>query len=314
MDDAYVAVALELSHHALVQYRLPGTGETVALLQIVPSKTDTERLLVVSPELADVLAAIVRGVRDDNGAVPSLRARDYHEHVWLASAPLPFQHRLGAERVAFSVGLVSTLLDEALTRSTLVDQAGRPLRCTPHDFRRMFITDAILNGLPPHIAQIVAGHQNINVTMGYKAVYPEEAIQAHVAFLARRRALRPSEECRTPTDEEWQEFLGHFERRKVSIGTCARAFPTPCIHEHACVRCPLLWPDPTQRERLSDIHDNLLARIAEAETEGWLGEVEGLQVSLAGAKNKLAQIRRRDDTHIVAIEINTKTSNGQHTS
>ena len=47
--------------------------------------------------------------------------------------------------------------------------------------------------------------------MGYKAVYPEEAIRAHLAFLARRRALRPSEEYRTPTDEEWQEFLGHFQ-------------------------------------------------------------------------------------------------------
>ena len=102
----------------------------------------------------------------------------------------------------------------------------------------MFITDAILNGLPPHIAQVIAGHRDINVTMGYKAVYPEEAIQAHLAFLARRRALRPSEEYRVPTDEEWEEFLGHFERRKVSIGTCGRAFGTPCIHEHACLRCP----------------------------------------------------------------------------
>jgi hypothetical protein len=45
--------------------------------------------------------------------------------------------------------------------------------------------------------------------MGYKAVYPDEAIQAHLAFLARRRSLRPSEEYRVPTDEEWIEFLGH---------------------------------------------------------------------------------------------------------
>src|SRR6516225_7599239 len=129
--------------------------------------------------------------------------------------------------------------------------------------------------------------------MGYNAVYPDDAIQAHLAFLARRRALRPSEEYRVPTDEEWQEFLGHFERRKVSIGTCARAFAAPCIHEHACVRCPMLWPDPAQRGRLGEIRDNLVARIAEAEREGWLGEVEGLSVSLAGATDKLAQMDRR---------------------
>ena len=48
---------VQLSHHSLVQYRLPTTGELVPLLQIAPSKTDAERLLVVSPELADVLSA-----------------------------------------------------------------------------------------------------------------------------------------------------------------------------------------------------------------------------------------------------------------
>jgi uncharacterized Zn finger protein len=79
----------------------------------------------------------------------------------------------------------------------------------------------------------------------------------------------------------------------VSIGTCARAFGTPCIHEHACVRCSLLRPDPAQRARLEEIRDNLTARIAEAQREGWLGEVEGLQVSLAGANDKPAQLDRR---------------------
>jgi hypothetical protein len=58
----------------------------------------------------------------------------------------------------------------------------------------------------------------------------------------------------------------------------------------------LLWPDPAQRDRLVEIRDNLAARIAEAEHEGWLGEVEGLRVSLAGAEDKLAQIDRRTAT------------------
>jgi len=44
---------------------------------------------------------------------------------------------------------------------------------------------------------------------------------------------------------------------------------------------------------LEEIRDNLVARIAEAEREGWLGETEGLTISLAGANNKLAQINRR---------------------
>ena len=285
----------ELSHHSLVQYRLPTTGEIVPLLQITPSKSDAERLLVVSPELAEVLSAIISRIRGTNGAVPLVAAYDHHERVWVPPLPLLFQRRVGSEQRALSASAIRTLLDDAIAGSGLTEPAtGQPLRFTPHDFRRLFITDAVLNGLPPHIAQVIAGHRDINVTMGYKAVYPEEAIQAHLAFLARRRDQRPTEEYRAPTDEEWLQFLGHFERRKVSIGTCGRAFGSGCVHEHACVRCPLLWPDPTQRQRLLEIRDNLTARIAEAEREGWLGEVEGLQVSLAGAEDKLAQIDRRN--------------------
>lgn len=291
---------LELSHHSLVQYRLPTTGEIVPLLQILPSKTDVERLLVVSPELADVLSAIILRISGGTGAVPLVSAYDSHERVWSTPRPLLFQRRVSTENRAIADSMVRTLLDTALAHTGLVDPDGQPLRYTPHDFRRIFITDAVMNGLPPHIAQIIAGHRDINVTMGYKAVYPEEAVQAHLAFLARRRSLRPTDEYRTPTDQEWDEFLGHFERRKVSIGTCARAFSTPCIHEHACVRCPMLWPDPAQRTRLVEIRDNLTARVAEAESEGWLGEVEGLQISLAGALEKLGQI---DDTARLPVTV-----------
>jgi hypothetical protein len=287
---------VQLSHHSLVQYRLPGTGELVPLLQIAPSKTDAERLLVVSPELADVLSTIISRIRGNSPAVPLVAAYDDHERVWLPPAPVLFQRRIGAENRAIPAATIRRMLAAALARTGLTDPAGAPLHYTLHDFRRMFLTDAIMSGLPPHIAQIIAGHRDINVTLGYKAVYPDEAIQAHLAFLARRRALRPTEEYRTPTDAEWTEFLGHFERRKVATGTCGRAFSTPCSHEHSCLRCAMHWPDPAQRPRIAEIRDNLTARIAEAEREGWLGEAEGLKISLAGAEDNLAQIDRRTRT------------------
>lgn len=167
-----------------------------------------------------------------------------------------------------------------------------------------------MSGLPPHIAQVICGHKSIDTTMGYKAVCPAEAIEAHRAFIARRRTTRPSEEYRTPTDQEWDSFLAHFEKRKVSIGTCARAFGSPCIHEHACVRCSLLRPDPAQRPRLEEIRNNLEARIIEAKREGWLGEVEGLQVSLSGAKDKIAQIETtlQSQAGTVTLGLSTFTS------
>jgi len=308
MTGVRIEELLELSHHSLVQYRLPTTRELVPLLQIAPSKTDAERLLVVSPELADVLSAIIRRVRG-TGTVPVIPGYDRAECVWLAPAPWLFQRRLGSENRRICAGAIRNMLIAALAETGLSDPTtDGPLHFTPHDFRRIFITDAIMSGLPPHIAQIIAGHRDINVTMGYKAVYPDEAIQAHRAFLARRRAIRPSEEYRTPTDEEWTEFLGHFERRKVAAGTCGRAFATPCIHEHACIRCPMLWPDPAQRARLVEIRDNLTDRITEAEREGWIGEVEGLKISLTGANDKLAQLdRRQSGTTIVDLGIPTSS-------
>jgi len=61
--------------------------------------------------------------------------------------------------------------------------------------------------------------------------------------------------------------------------------------------------DPAQRHRLEEIRDNLLARITEAEREGWAGEAEGLKISLAAANNKLAQAdltaaRRAEHVHL----------------
>jgi hypothetical protein len=48
---------------------------------------------------------------------------------------------------------------------------------------------------------------------------------------------------------------------------------------------------------LEEIRDSLRARVVEAIQEGWLGEVEGLQVSLAGANDKLRQIDRTLQRH-----------------
>ena len=72
--------------------------------------------------------------------------------------------------------------------------------------------------------------------------------------------------------------------------------PPPASTSTSRLRCPLLRPDPAQRQRLLDVRENLLARIEEARREGWLGEVEGLQISLAGARTKLAQVEQMTST------------------
>ena len=104
----------ELSHHSLIQYTLPGTGEPVPLLQIAPSKTDTERLLVISPELADVLAAVIHRIRGRDGALGCVASYDSHERVWNPPMPLLFQRRFGIEHRAIPAATLREWISGAL--------------------------------------------------------------------------------------------------------------------------------------------------------------------------------------------------------
>ncbi|MEW2128774.1 tyrosine-type recombinase/integrase [Streptomyces sp. NPDC007259] len=203
-----------------------------------------------------------------------------------------FQRKNGWRREIISTRVVNRLLNDTLERSGLTDRAGQPLRYTPHDFRRMFVTDAVTGGLPVHIAAKILGHHSLNTTQAYLAVFQEELIRSYRAFLDTRRADRPAAEYREPTEQEWDEFQKHFELRKVELGTCGRPYGTPCAHEHACVRCPMLRVDPQQRRRLEEIIRNLGDRIEEARVNGWLGEVQGLQISLEAARNKHTSLDR----------------------
>jgi integrase len=82
--------------------------------------------------------------------------------------PLLFQRPVGLENRPVPIGSIRDLLTTALAGAGITGTDGKPLIFKPHDFRRIFTTDAILNGMPPHIAQLILGHQDINTTMGYK--------------------------------------------------------------------------------------------------------------------------------------------------
>ena len=122
-----------------------------------------------------MLSTIISRIRGTNGAVPLVAVYDDHERLWLPPAPVQFQRRVGPENRPIPAATIRKLLAAALARTGLTSPSGEPLHYTPHDFRRMFLTDAILNGLPPHIAQVIAGHRDINVTLGYKAALPRRS-------------------------------------------------------------------------------------------------------------------------------------------
>lgn len=117
-------------------------------------------------------------------------------------------------------------------------------------------------------------------------------IRHYQAHLARRRAARPAREYRAATATEWAQFEEHFDKRKVELGNCGRPYATPCEHEHACIRCPVLQVDPVMLERLDEIKTDLITRRRLAETKGWLGELEGIDLTLRFLQDKRADSQR----------------------
>jgi hypothetical protein len=198
---------------------------------------------------------------------------------------------------------IQNWLSSVLQLAGLTDTTGVPLRCTPHDFRRMFATEAVGSGLPVHIVSRLLGHTNLNTTQAYMAVFDEQLVRAYRSFLDNRRAQRPETEYREPTHEEWQEFQQHFQARKLELGECGRPYGTPCKHEHACIRCPSLRVDPRARSRLVEIIANLRERITEAKLNDWLGEVQGLGVSLNEASRKLVALDRTRGRHAGPVDL-----------
>ncbi|MGH9069447.1 MAG: tyrosine-type recombinase/integrase, partial [Acidimicrobiales bacterium] len=133
---ARIEEVLELTHLSLRRYVQP-SGELVPLLQVSPSKTDTERVLPIAPELVAVLARIIRRIKAGGEVVPVVSRYDPLEQA--ASAPLPylFQRRWGHRPTVLTGGYVRALLDRLVDYAGLRDVDGAPLRFVPHDFRRI---------------------------------------------------------------------------------------------------------------------------------------------------------------------------------
>lgn len=276
---------LELSQLSIRQYQRPNS-EVIALLVIAPSKTDRERVIPMSAQLFHVIACIIRRLAQGRKTIPLATRYDVHERVTTDPQPFLFQRRIGQRNEVMSPGAVGELLRRICGKAAErhPELAGHLFR--PHDFRRLFATELVNHGLPIHIGAALLGHLNLETTRGYVAVFEEDVIRHYQAHLQRRREMRPNTEYRPVTDTEWTEFQEHFDKRKLELGNCGRPYATPCSHEHACIRCPMLHVDPKMVTRLDEIEEDLLLRRQRAETEGWHGEIEGLDLTLTFLRSK----------------------------
>ena len=291
---------LELSQLSIRQYQR-GNGEIVPLLVIAPSRTDRERVIPMSVDLFHVVATIIRRHTRDQPTVPLVCQYDHRERSLSAPLPFLFQRSVGGRRQVFTSAAVVQMLhricaDIAETRPEFAEADF-----TPHDFRRIFATDLVNSGLPIHIGAALLGHLNLQTTRGYVAVFDEDVIRHYQAHLADRRSLRDIAEYPDVTPQDWVEFEEHFDKRKVELGSCARPYQTPCRHEHACIRCPMLQINPGMLGRLDELEADLLVRRSRAQAEQWRGEIEGIDLTLQFLRQKRTEGRRLAARRIVAL-------------
>ncbi|MFR9749421.1 tyrosine-type recombinase/integrase [Nocardia sp. 004] len=282
---------LELTHLSIRQYQRPN-GEVIALLVIAPSKTDRERVISMSAELFAVIAAIIRRHTQHGRTIPLIQRYDNHECRMSDPMPFLFQRHTGAVPRVIAPATVLVMLRRRCAELAEQHPGFQALSFTPHDFRRLLATDLVNNGLPIHIGAALLGHLNLQTTRGYVAVFNEDVVRHYQEFLDRRRQARSAEEYKPVTDSEWSEFEEHFDRRKVELGGCRRPYGSDCQHEHSCLKCPMLAINPKILPRLDEIEEDLLARRARAEREAWLGEVEGIDLTLTYLRQKRDETKR----------------------
>lgn len=206
--------------------------------------------------------------------------------------PFLFQRQLGTVRQVMAPSTILQMIGRSCQEVAEKNPDFAGTKFTPHDFRRLFATDIVNGGLPIHIGAALLGHLNLQTTQGYVAVFAEDIVQHYQEFLNNRRALRPEGEYVDVTAEEWAEFEEHFDKRKVELGNCARPYGSPCQHEHACIRCPMLQVNPNMLPRLAELEKDLLLRRKRAQEEQWLGEIEGIELTLTFLRTKQADAAR----------------------
>ena len=280
----------ELTHLSIRQYRRPN-GEVIALLVIAPSKTDRERVIPMSAELFAVIAAIIRRHLHRQPAIPLLPRYDKHERAEQADAflvPAEARHiASGPVHPDHPAHAAAALPRPAQTRPEF---AG--LTFTAHDFRRLFTTDLVNNGLPIHIGAALLGHTSLANDPRLRRGLQRRPRTPLPGIPRPATPARPADEYRPPTEAEWTGFEEHFDKRKVELGTCGRPYGTPCQHELACIRCPDLQVEPKMLARLDEIEADLLARRNAPRPRDGAARSRDIDLTLTFLRQKRAQTRR----------------------
>ncbi len=234
----------------LVHWRfLSRDGAAKPYVLFFNSKIGREAVVPIGESLADELStwAVVVGskyadtAKRENTRAPSSRASA------LKLFPSPHANPTGCNPISYSG--YQTALQRWFDRLSLVDDVGRPIHVTSHQFRHTYGTRLINANVPAHIVQALLDHTS-------------PAMTAHYARLSDKTIRAAWEEATTKisggrsvsdevldvegrlSDAAWSRHrVEHAASLRLANGSCGMSPTKVCEQANPCLSCDLFIPD-----------------------------------------------------------------------
>ncbi len=133
-----------------------------------------------------------------------------------------------------------------LARCDIRDEAGRPIRLTPHQFRHSLGTTLINRDVPQHVVQKILDHDSAEMTAHY-ARLTDTTIRRHWEA-ARKVNARGETVTLDPAgplaEAAWAKQRIARATQALPNGYCQLPVVKTCPHANACLTCPMFVTTP----------------------------------------------------------------------
>jgi hypothetical protein len=181
---------------------------------------------------------------------------------------------------------------------------GRPLIVAPHDCRRVFASEHLNNGTPPHVLRALLGHERLDTVMIYAKLYPGalvETYRRHVRGVY--QSVHGPEVLKAPTIEDWDALARSCDLRDMGTHLCALPAGEHCPRGLVCLGCVHAQPKKSAMpvfERICASHARQLER-AEQRKEP-LGRLAARRLELSRIEQALRRTQELATNVATAME------------
>lgn len=285
--------------------RTDNLGRAYFLLHIEPSKFDKARLIPIGDSLGKVLSEIIIHVKRFYGRdhVPPIDHFDFHQQQPLPRAPYLLQGRTRPHMIGRST--IRAGVVELSRKAGAQRHDGRPLDIAPHDCRRVFASEHLNNGTPPHVLRALLGHERLDTVMIYAKLYPGTLVEEYRRHIRGvYQAIHGPEVLKAPTAAEWAALERSCGLRDMGTHLCALPAGDHCPKGLVCLGCVHAQPKKAALplfEKMRASHARELAR-AEARNEP-LGQLASRRLELARLDQAVRRARELSTDVAQAMDV-----------